>query len=851
MTSGASQPNYQAVYSALSPADQSVVDRGVAAHQAQVGAVFRQLNEVISEVERRKRDAQEQRVAKAQEATEKVAETIDAATQWRGNFDGTAINALRSVLRNPQQSPPLFFQEPTVLDEYQPTQDMLKTYQVLGSAIQKVESGDKQLQGSLASALGISGLKQRFRGDATKRSVLQSLDARREEILDNAFKAAQGSDRPFEGLLLNPPRAVTIEHVALYARKPEVAKAAISKNALGRREFAVAEPKFHDLRLEELQGPLVSLARDSTLAGGLARDRLWSDVTDNVLPTFKAAWAASKQSEQLLLEYGDYGVEAERGKSDEVFQKTTWPASMVFLHFTDIGNKVIASGGLKPKSEHGRVRINHDAQAVHFTGTGETEIDYPGYAQHTETSDGRGVFAMTLRDAVEAGLSLRGRIHMADPLAHAEDVYPTDANGGFASVPLDRLSYVPLDYNKGSFPDDLQVFDSLDSMVSNLSSSEGDQEAFFLRLAVDPTKRQVEHTDGLGHDIRRLAPAILAEVDGAVAELTTNRSVAENGMRDRSARRPVTAKELARASWIESEIKAYDRYVRANPNTAHRRMDPNDPANDLALLRKGMEQHVPPANTVSPRVWSSHLGGLGAIAAADFDPPDAKGRVVIKTADLLVVTTDTRNRPCALLAEGKLESGEQKIQSGEMTDYRGPIKPIGGMVDAPWICEREGRTPDTPSSTMLLEAAQEAGLQNLPTAPTEGGSTPGIHFLPEEPMIAFRAAGANRNYGSTIFVPRPERGTIQPAVGSDLDDVKRTHLVPLDQLAVLATGAPEIYIGGARYDVQGSHGQTINALREAFMTEASVVIKSGEHTFDGQLDAVTSDRTRGAPVYER
>lgn len=510
---GGTRPDYRATYEVLSSSDKSLVDRGVAVHRERVRRLSAEVDEVLAEVNRRIRSAQQGQDALARAATNHVADVVREASERPVALDRYALGALSGALQGSDVVPPFLHDD---LDD-DPRQDMLKTYRLFGSAMRAVESGDRGLQSTLAMAIGVPWLTRRLFPRAARSAVLRALEDRRREILIGSPDARRARGAPVGYLarsLLSPMTNITMEHVAAYANYEAAVRAAVSEVAVEQAGTGALKPRFHDLPIKELQRSLYDLARDSTLAGGLARDALWRDVTEEIVPKLRTAWEAMGMTDPFAPEQGEYGVENRRQEADDVFREATWSASTVFLHFTDRSNRIIAGGGLRPKSDHGYTRINGQCEGVHFTGTirGHGSIDYRSYAAVDSYADGPGAFAMTLGDATRAGLSIHGRVRLTGGTAQPEDVFVTDANGEFGSVPLSALGFIPFG-SPGSVPrpSELRVFDDLTSAAKGLAT---DERTYFVRLARDPMKRRSEHTDGLSRDVRVLSPAILGRIDG-------------------------------------------------------------------------------------------------------------------------------------------------------------------------------------------------------------------------------------------------------------------------------------------------------------------------------------------------
>lgn len=327
---------------------------------------------------------------------------------------------------------------------------------------------------------------------------------------------------------------------------------------------------------------------------------------------------------------------------------------------------------------------------------------------------------------------------------------------------------------------------------------------------------------------------------------------------------------MNRARWINREIAAYDAYVvnayqqyleivslqRKGGNqsispSAHRRMfaeyprDEDNRERDLALLREGMEKWIPREGKVPDSVWETNLGGWGAIARLRFNPPEAPGEIVPETVDVLVVTLNEKSETCLLMGERRDVRQELRIARAEIEDYQGSLGPIGGILDAPWIGENAGTGPDTVQSAMVVELGEEGGIKGVRTAPMHGFSTPGVHFLPVTATIfdPRRAGRTSSKHRSTIFIPKPKTGTILPPIGTDLDDLKRLHLVPPKDIRALLDDPRTLKIKG--YDdpfvMFNDHGTSTPQLAATFCRLARSACRMGRETFDGQLDIAVRD----------
>ncbi len=207
-----------------------------------------------------------------------------------------------------------------------------------------------------------------------------------------------------------------------------------------------------------------SVYSDHTLAGQVARQHIAESGADQrMVEAYKRVLTARGNSpDQVNVAAVQLQTDwvARANHAAEKFDVSTLAGDTVLEHYTALAVDVMRSGGLRPKSQHGRTAINHRSQQVHFTsrggeaGNGQS-LDYTLYgnvngavatrlAEDADAVAVSGVFAIPLAEAVRGGLSCAGfTTKRLDGKNYPNDIILARADGTEASISLEDMDFVP------------------------------------------------------------------------------------------------------------------------------------------------------------------------------------------------------------------------------------------------------------------------------------------------------------------------------------------------------------------------------------------------------------------------
>lgn len=210
------------------------------------------------------------------------------------------------------------------------------------------------------------------------------------------------------------------------------------------------------------------LYSDTTLAGYIARQQFDRDL--------KETWSAAYQDDlvvrgldrQLAMDRATSQIE-EWGRYAQIagltLLDTSMPGDVLLEHYTQAALTVMLSGGLKPKSEHGRsiMSASDRSRLLHFTSRQDkltaNNMNYtmnfpkPELGRQIRSDLNlkpvRGIFTIPLADAVEGGLkSALYTTKEVDGIMVPEDMVLAEADGTPASVGIDKLDIVIQPFKK-------------------------------------------------------------------------------------------------------------------------------------------------------------------------------------------------------------------------------------------------------------------------------------------------------------------------------------------------------------------------------------------------------------------